>query len=79
MSDPSPHPLVSGSQLLEARVSATELELPLCVTCSTQTSYTGPDLGLDADDTPYKCAICADPRQFIGRQGTYARVAVAQA
>lgn len=31
-----------------------ELNLPICVTCSTQTSYAGEDLQAESDDSPYK-------------------------
>ena len=45
------------------------LHLPLCVTCSTQTSYQGADLSLTDKDSAHKCEICLDPRQFIGLDG----------
>lgn len=46
-----------------------ELHLPMCATCSTQTSYSGSDLDLQSSDSDYKCKICLDPRQFIGPTG----------
>ena len=49
--------------------SAGDLDLPLCVTCSTQTSYSGPDLDVTSADSAYKCPICADPRQYIPAGG----------
>lgn len=56
------------SKRLGARAS-TELDLPLCATCSTQTTYKGNDLDIASDDSEYKCRICLDPRQYIGRNG----------
>lgn len=63
----------SGSlSLLTSRLGSAafkELSLPLCTTCSTQTSYQGPDLDLQSDDSEYKCRVCLDPRQYIGISG----------
>jgi hypothetical protein len=49
--------------------ASTELSMPLCVTCSCQTSYKGKDLDLTSSDSDYKCQICLDPRQYIGTSG----------
>lgn len=49
--------------------SSTELQLPMCVTCSAQTSYNGKDLEIESEDSTYKCPICLDPRQYIGTSG----------
>lgn len=60
----------SSSQELRARlgeVAERELSTPLCVTCSTQTSFEG--LDLNAEDSNHKCKICLDPRQYIGPTG----------
>lgn len=57
--------------LLSSRLGQhqSDLDLPLCVTCSTQTSYKGDDLDCQASDAAYKCPICLDPRQYIGIEG----------
>lgn len=46
-----------------------DLNLPICVTCGTQTSYSGEDLELSSSDSKYKCPICLDPRQFVSSSG----------
>lgn len=56
------------SKLLSSK-SSIELDLPLCATCSTQTSYQGADLDTKSLDSEYKCPICLDPRQFVGKSG----------
>lgn len=45
-----------------------ESGMPLCTTCSTQTNARDA-YDFDAEDSDYKCTICADPRQYIGYQG----------
>ncbi|KAL7006518.1 hypothetical protein EMMF5_003939 [Cystobasidiomycetes sp. EMM_F5] len=50
-------------------VHGASLRMPLCETCSTQTSYADEDLSLESKDSIYKCPICLDPRQFIGPDG----------
>ena len=62
----------SSSKELSVRIGSfakRELSTPICVTCSTQTSYKGQGLQLDTEDSEYKCKICLDPRQFIGPLG----------
>ena len=56
-------------RLSEVEDAVRTFKLPLCVICSTQTSYTGEDLDITSSDTEYKCPICADPRQYIGPSG----------
>lgn len=66
------HSTTRSLALLSSRLgeaAAVELELPLCATCSAQTSYSGKDLDLKASDSAYKCPICLDPRQYIGVHG----------
>ncbi|PWN39128.1 hypothetical protein IE81DRAFT_49071 [Ceraceosorus guamensis] len=59
-----------SSALLIARLgeAASEVTLPLCATCSTQTSQVD-KVDLDSQDAPFKCPICLDPRQYIGIKG----------
>jgi hypothetical protein len=51
------------------KAASTELSMPLCATCSCQTSYKGNDLDVKSNDSDYKCRICLDPRQYIGTSG----------
>jgi hypothetical protein len=46
-----------------------DLDFPLCAICSTQTTWEQKNISLEAEDTDYKCKICQDPRQYIGRNG----------
>lgn len=63
-------------QLLSSRLEErqSDIDLPLCVSCPTQTSYGGDDLDCGASDAAYRCPMprsmpCLDPRQYIGIQG----------